>query len=36
MNKILNKFTQFKKDFLIIFALESIIIAGTTFFIIGA
>lgn len=35
MNKLLNKFIEFKRDFLIIFALEFTIIATTTIFIIG-
>lgn len=35
MNKLVNKFTEFKRDFLIILALEATIIAGTTIFIIG-
>ena len=35
MNKLINKFTEFKKDFLILFALETTIIASTIIFIIG-
>lgn len=35
MNKIIDKFIEFKRDFLIILALEGLIIAGTTIFIIG-
>ncbi len=35
MNKLVNKFTEFKRDFLIVFALEFTIIASTAIFILG-